>query len=93
MPREDDEILATDHSHLTYREWHAFVNGGYIGLVGYPERANVRHVDELDCSCDDQSKCCRLSETNDKHYWRLGFLLGWAIKVTGILAVGNAVIT
>lgn len=45
MPTEDDEILATDRSHLTYREWHAFVNGGYIGLVGYPERDSIRHAD------------------------------------------------
>ena len=72
MPREDEDIFQTGRSHLTYREWHTFVNGGYIGLVGYPERATIRHV--------------------DRYYWRGGFIVGWSIKVVGILAVGQAII-
>jgi len=93
MPRENDTILDTDRSHLdnssddessqagdyvqpnfhlTYREWHAFVNGGYIGLVGYPERGDINRA--------------------DKHYWRGGFLLGWSLKVVGILTIGSTII-
>jgi len=71
MPKEDDDIFETDRSHLTYSEWHAFGNGIYIGLVGWPEK--------------------KFHEA-EEHYWRAGFLLGWFIKVVGILAIGDAVI-
>ena len=72
MPREDEDIFDTDHSHLTYAEWHAFGNGIYVGLVGWPEK--------------------RLHEGDNKHYWRAGFLLGWFVKVCGVLVIGDAVI-
>lgn len=41
MISEDDKILDTSVpvvSHLTYREWHAFVNGFYVGLTAYADK-------------------------------------------------------
>jgi len=72
MPREDDNIFETDRSHLTYAEWHAFGNGFYIGLVGWPEKEY---------------------QEGEKHYWRVGFLCGWFMKVLGIIAIAEATIT
>jgi len=73
MVKESDEILDTKYSHLTYAEWHAFVNGGYVGLVGYPDKMH--------------------DSDSSKHYWRGGFLLGWFVKLAGILAIGEQLIT
>ena len=41
MVSEDDNIFATGIpilEHLTYREWHAFVNGFYVGLTAYKDK-------------------------------------------------------
>ncbi|AGM11745.1 hypothetical protein HCTV5_139 [Halovirus HCTV-5] len=55
MVSETDEMVRLPvMGSLTYREWHAFVDGLYCG-----------YVDE------------RTSEyTQEKHYWRTGFLVG-----------------
>jgi len=39
---------------LTYREWHAIIDGLYCG---------VRDIDKSEC-------------TQEKHYWRAGWLIG-----------------
>ena len=41
MVSEDDNVFDTSIpylSHLTYREWHAFVNGFYVGITAYKSK-------------------------------------------------------
>lgn len=68
MVDETDPIFDTDVpiiKHLTYREWHAAVNGFYVGFTAYK-------------SAGDYSG-------PEKHYWRVGFLVGWLCKAMLII--------
>lgn len=69
MVSEDDYVFPGrlgEIIHLTYREWHAFVNGFYRGFTGY--KGN---------DADSQGR--------EKHYWRIGFIAGWFVKLAAIL--------
>lgn len=64
MVSESSNII----SHLTYREWHAFANGFYKGIVGGGRKHDY---------------------TQEKHYWRGGYLLGAAVRYGAVLALGR----
>ena len=53
MVSEEDNIVDTSIpvlSNLTYREWHAFVNGFYVGLAAYADK-NHNYTREKHYSC------------------------------------------
>jgi hypothetical protein len=56
MVEEQDEMVTLPIAgKLTYREWHAIIDGFYVGYVG-GERDH--------------------DYTQEKHYWRAGFIAG-----------------
>ena len=69
MESEDDTMIDLPVlGHLTYREWHALVNGFYVGVTAYKDKNH--------------------EYTKEKHYWRTGFLAGWAAKIALVLYLG-----
>ena len=73
MESEDDTMIHLPVlGHLTYREWHALVNGFYVGLTAYKDKNH--------------------EYTKEKHYWRAGFMSGWAVKVGLVLTFGPKIL-
>lgn len=67
MTKESDTMVTLPLLRdLTYREWHAFVNGFYCGVV--------------EGSRDHEYE-------KEKHYWRIGYLIGSASRYVGVLAI------